>query len=275
MAHSFNYAILQAVPDARRGERVNIGLVVFKRDGLDIRVAATRKLSSLTARSWDAEIKAFGEIISELDDSDLEMEERHARLMTVQDKLTLSDAGWFNATTAQKYEGTVKDILRTFVMRPKRSSRTEGPSVVAEISSVLRHAKILASPKEPLDSGLVVRNYLIGDGLEADFAQLNGKLHVASVLDLRANNPQLAQAALKGVVLDQAKRRFSDRKVHGTCIFAAAPERLEELHDNLAILKPYADDVMNWEDQHDREAVRRLFYDAYNTHADGSGGRLN
>ncbi len=275
MVHSFNYAILQAVPDARRGERVNIGAVVFKQDGLDIRVAGTRKLSSLTARSWDAEIKAFGEIISELDDSKLEMAERHAVLMAVQDKLTLSEAGWFTATTTQKYEATVKDILRTFVMRPKRSSRTEGPSVVAEISSVLRRAKILATPKEPLDSGLVVRNYVIGDGLEADFAQLNGKLHVVSVLDLRANNPQLAQAALKGVVLDQAKRRFPDRNVHGTCIFAAAPERLEELHDNLAILDPYADDIMNWGDPHDREAVRKLFYDAYNAHTEGNEERLN
>lgn len=274
MVRSFNYAIIQAVPDARRGERVNIGLVVFKGDGLDVRVAGTRKLSSLTARSWDAEIKAFGEIMTKLDDSNLESEERRSRLLTVQDKLTLSDAGWFDAKTGASYEATVRDILRKFVMRPKRTGVREGPSVVSEISSVLRHANILAAPDEPLESGLVVRHYQIGDGLEADFAQMNGALHVASVLDLRANNPQLAQAALKGVVLDQARRRFTETRVHSVGIFAAAPERLGELHDNLAILKPYADDIMNWEDPHDREHVRKLFYDAYNALADGVEKRI-
>lgn len=275
MVRSFNYAIIQVVPDERRGERVNIGLVVFKKDGVDVRVAGTRKLSTLTARSWDAEIKSFGEIITKLDDSQLETNERRSNLLAVQDKLTLSNNGWFDAENDISYEATVKDILRKFVMRPKPIRVREGSSVVSEISSVLRHANILASPTEPLESGLVVRHYRVGDGLEADFAQMNGALHVAAVLDLRANSPQLAQAALKGVVLDQAKRKFPSATVHSVGIFAAAPERLGELHDNLAILRPYADDVMNWEDPHDREHVRKLFYDAYNAHTDKVENRIS
>ena len=56
MARSFKYALVQAAPDSRRGERVNIGIVAFAERGLDIRIFETRKLTSLTARSWDADI---------------------------------------------------------------------------------------------------------------------------------------------------------------------------------------------------------------------------
>lgn len=44
MEHIYNYAILQVTPDLRRGERVNIGIVVFHDNNLDIRVSDTRKV---------------------------------------------------------------------------------------------------------------------------------------------------------------------------------------------------------------------------------------
>ena len=38
MAVTYKYSILQAVPDPRRGERVNVGVVVFLADRLDVRL---------------------------------------------------------------------------------------------------------------------------------------------------------------------------------------------------------------------------------------------
>ncbi|KRC81284.1 hypothetical protein [Sphingomonas sp. Root241] len=72
------------------------------------------------------------------------------------------------------------------------------------------------------------------------------QFHVAAVLDLRANSPRLAQAALKAVVLDRAQAVIPDFKVQKIGVFATAPARLGELHDNLAILRPYADELVNW-----------------------------
>ena len=48
MAHIFNYSILTAIPDARRGERVNVGIVVFLAERLDIRFSDIAKLRALT-----------------------------------------------------------------------------------------------------------------------------------------------------------------------------------------------------------------------------------
>lgn len=264
MARSFKYAILQAVPDPRRGERVNIGVVAFTENGPDVRVFETRKLSALTARSWDAEIKAFSEVIQKLDDPSLDDDQRIKELHSVEGNFVLSTPGWFQAKTSTEFETMLRDIAKTLVTRPRRERSKDGSSVVSEISADLRKAKVLASRDDELDSGLVFRGYHISDGLEADFAQHNSRFHVAAVLDLRAHNPQLAQAALKGVVLDQAGEHFSN--VHKVGVYSAAKERLPELHSNLSILKPYTDNIYNWEDEHDRKHLTRLFVDAYAAH---------
>ncbi len=264
MARSFDYAIIQAVPDPRRGERVNIGIAAFGSDDLDVRIFETRKLTAITARSWDADIKAFAEMLKNLDDTSLLAKDRISQLKSVEGVFALSAAGWFEADTADQFETAMKEITKSLVTKPKRARRGESSSVISEISSELRKAKVLAGKDDELSSGLVFRSYPIASGLEADFAQQNSQFHIAAVLDLRANNPQLAQAALKGVVLDQANERFEN--VHRVGIYSAAKERLPELRDNLAILRPYADDIYNWEDQHDRENATRVFSDAYAAH---------
>jgi hypothetical protein len=49
MARSYKYAVLTAVPNPRRGERVNVGIIVFRPDGFDVRFKqAEYKLRALT-----------------------------------------------------------------------------------------------------------------------------------------------------------------------------------------------------------------------------------
>ena len=52
MAHIFSFAILKAIPDPKRGERVNVGIVVFKPDGSDIRIPEVGKLRALHDGNW-------------------------------------------------------------------------------------------------------------------------------------------------------------------------------------------------------------------------------
>ena len=266
MEHTFNYAILQVIPDIRRGERVNIGIVVFKPDGLDIRVSETRKLQALTAGSWDSEISAFTAALKKLDRPEAKPDARLKAMSIVENQFSMRKVGWFKAPTVGAYDATVQEILKELVTKRRVARVRDGSTVTAEISAVLRKAEILGSKDDPMESGKVFRNYRVSHELEADFAQLNSAFHVAAVLDLRASRPQLAQAALKAVVLDRAEAAFPDRKVHKIGVYAAAPARLEELSDNLAVLRPYADDLVNWEDPHDRRFLERTFYDAYNSH---------
>ncbi|TMK03458.1 MAG: DUF3037 domain-containing protein [Alphaproteobacteria bacterium] len=54
MAHIYKYTILTAIPDPRRGERVNVGIIVFKDDGLDVRF---RQASGKSARLMSRTMK--------------------------------------------------------------------------------------------------------------------------------------------------------------------------------------------------------------------------
>lgn len=230
MDRIFDYAVLQAIPDMRRGEKVNVGIAVMKDDGLDVRVFETRKIQALTGQSWDSYIEAFSVLLKNADDPSLPKDERMSRFKTIEGQLSFSNTGWFHSSGDDAYEAILSDIAKSVILRPKVRRQKEDPSIVAEISAELRSAQILASKKDQIGSGKVVRNYQIEAGLEADFAQLNSKLHVASVLDLRSAHPQLAQAALKAVTLDRAGAVYSG-PVHKIGVYAVATARRGEVRE--------------------------------------------
>lgn len=267
MAHIYNYTLLQAVPDPQRGERVNVGIVVFNKDGVDIEIFESRKLVALTGQSWDAHIEAFSAVLSASDDPSLPPEQRLSNLQVVQGKLLLARRGWFEAASQADYDAAVRDIARNLIQRPRKRRVRDDSSVVAEISAELRRAQILAKGTDTLGTGKVLRGFAIEPGLEADFAQMNGRLHVASVLDLRASQPRIAQAALKAVVLDRAGE-VNLGPVHKIGVIAVAPSRLPEVREHVSILRRYSDDLVNWEDPTDRKGLQKVFFDAYNSHQD-------
>jgi hypothetical protein len=270
MVVSYNYVLLQAVPDPRRGERVNVGLVVLRPDGLDIQVHESRKLRALTGESWDSYIASFESVLRDADRPELSPDERLARFSLVQNQFVTSRPGRFEAADAKAYDAMLKSIVRNLIARPKRKRTKEEHTIIAEISAELRAAEVLASKEEPLESGKVVRGYEVEEGLEADFAQLNSQFHVASVLDLRADNPRISQAALKAIVLDRARANWEEkgRGVHRIGVIAATKARLPELRENVRLMEEYSDEVLNWSDHAHQIRLKRIFYDAYNTHRD-------
>ncbi|RUW61572.1 DUF3037 domain-containing protein [Mesorhizobium sp. M7A.F.Ca.US.008.03.1.1] len=268
MDRVYSYAILQAAPDARRNERVNIGLVVLKEDGLDIQVVESRKIRALTGQSWDALIDSYSKALRAVDDPSANIEERLIYLNAAEGEILLSASGWFKAFDQEQYDARINEIVDAIIARPSSRKPKEDTSIVAEISADLRRAKILATKEDTLATGKVVRNYRVDVGLEADFAQLNSRLHVASVLDLRSAHPQLAQAALKAVVLDRAAASY-DGNIHKIGVYAVAPARRQEVIDNITLLERYSDDLVNWEDPSDQRGLKKIFFDAYNSHVDG------
>jgi hypothetical protein len=271
MTTSYSYVLLQAVPDPRRGERVNVGVVVLKPDGLDIEVHESRKLRALTGESWGAYITAFESLLRDTDRPDLALDERVGRFRLIENQFVTSKPGWFEAADAPAYDAMLRQIVKNLISRPTRKRTKEEQTVVAEITSALRTAEVLAAKEEPLESGKVVRGYEVEAGLEADFVQLNSQFHVAAVLDLRADNPRISQAALKAIVLDRARANWEPKtKVHRIGVIAAPKARLSELRENVRLIEEYSDEVLNWTDRAHRAKLKRIFFDAYNAHRDAT-----
>ncbi len=72
MGHICKYAILMVVPDSRRGERVNVGLVVFLPDRVDVRCSASKKIGAIATGNWDAYVEnAYRQLVASPDYSSI------------------------------------------------------------------------------------------------------------------------------------------------------------------------------------------------------------
>lgn len=262
----YRYAILRAIPDARRGEIANIGVVVFLEDRLDIRILESRKATALSGRVWDSFIHEYAERLKSLDHPGTDEENRISRFRIVDGQISMSELGWFSATEDQ-YEKRLSEVTKTLVLRPRQTRNILHSSKInTEISAMFKAADVLASSKEDLASGRVVRQFNVNqqEGLVADFALQNGALHIAATLDLRSAEPRLGQAALKAVTLDKAKRSIG-RKTKTFGVYAVSPERKGEVSEHIALLGDYADDVFNWSDPNEMGKFQKIFFDAFNS----------
>jgi len=188
MGRSFSFSILQATPDRRRGEQVNIGLVVFKSDGLDVKLPESRKLISLTGRSGEDLTRAFVEQIRQSFTADLPPNKLIESIGFYSQVFKVSDPGQFIVESETDYETRVRDILHTLVIRPQiEKPDRQQPKINKEIKQDLVQSDVMAKRNDTIESHRVVANFVVSEEREAvaDFAYKNGSLRIVSTLDLR------------------------------------------------------------------------------------------
>jgi hypothetical protein len=263
MAHIFNFAILEAVPDARRGERVNVGIIIFLPDRVDIRLSEVAKVRALKEGSWD---DYLGDVRSRLiatfviGESPAEFMQRAALIDRV---VRFSDLSWFSIDHPDQFEGRVRSILTALVTRAKGVVREKVTRINAEIARTFKASKVLATPKDSLmEDRKVFRNYTISEEeeLTADFIVKNGLFHVTVTLDLRRASVPVGNAALKAITLDKSSNALAGG-VRKIAVYAAPPGA-QQFRAHIGILTDYADHVFNWLDPDQRILYTRSTYDA-------------
>lgn len=260
MAHIFKYAVLMAVPDPARGERVNVGLVIFRADRVDVRFAELSKVRALTGNDWGEYALDVGRRLSSYASPE-EAQEAFASQERFDPVFRASELSWFSVGTAAQYEARVQELLEAMVKRPKsptpaaRSSRFN-----TQIASLLKHEKALAGREEPLSSHKVVRDLPIEGQLTADFAQQNGVMRVMSALDLRRPSVDLKEASLKAITLDQATEVFGKNTQRIGVYALPVPDDAQfKLH--VKLLGDYSDRLFNWENPVERKSFVRYVHD--------------
>lgn len=122
MAHIYNYAILKAIPDQQRGERVNIGIIVFVNGDIDVRFSDIAKLRAISSGEWNSYVLAAAERMKSLFAPSEEPKEFFSRYNLLEQVIRFSDIAWFSAETADEYEERVKQIVAALVHRPLAKS---------------------------------------------------------------------------------------------------------------------------------------------------------
>lgn len=264
MAPTFEYAVLTAIPDPRRGERVNVGLVVFRPDRADVRFKhASQKLRALTGEAWDDRMTSAEARLKTLFEEGSAPAAILAEFEMLEPLLQPSQLGWLSAPDEGAYEQRVAEIMSSLVGMPPRERAERHSRINTEIAAHFRQVHLLAKGSETIRDGKVVRDFPIApnEGLSADFALRNGKMHIASTLDLRKQTSSLGEAALKSIVLDKSEKIYRGN-LRSIGVYAVEPDMAQNFKEHIELLNDYSHVTYNWSDPNGQWGFKKSIYDA-------------
>jgi Protein of unknown function (DUF3037) len=264
MEHIFKYAVITAIPDPRRGERVNIGIVIFLTNQLDIRFSDLPKVTAIAGGgNWAEYADQVADRLRKQFSVGHDPEKLISR--TPESIIRFSEIAWFSISDETLYEPRISHILETLVNKPRPAIRPKSSRINTEMAGEFRRANVLAGPREGLEDHKVVRDYYISkeEELRADFVVKNGAIHATATLDLRKAAVHISHATLPALILDKAVKTFG-RETKRFGVYAAQQSTLSQFKAHLTILADYADNIYNWLDPADRRAYTRTIFSAIN-----------
>ncbi len=263
MEHSFEFRVIRYEPDARRGERVNIGLLVA--DGKRLQVHLLKNMGKALALS--PQVRFPLALQAELTDTFNDLA-RHGGMAAIQDTgpFTLSPCGSLYCAP-DELPAQIEAAMRRLVNPARRTSAREGNTRLhTEIKRHFKHDGVLASdPSEIADHKVVADFEFPGDEeLAADFAFKNGAWHLTQVLDYRTSSmgaaaKKIKEVSLKAIAMDQAKkepeRLLGDSLQVKTMAVVWVPDELADVvAPQLDILGDYCQKLYRFHNQ--REQVQ-------------------
>lgn len=257
MSDRYQYAVLRLVPDPVRGERVNFGLAVFLPDSIDVRVhPELAKVRALNPNVDTELLRALPHELNTLFASVEDIASRH-RLMSRFPLFHASDLGHFECRP-QDYEAEVAKLIERLILTPHRPTVRHDSRLETTMKQAFRKSKLLADDPSQIHHR-VVPNYPIAEaeGLSADFAIKNGRMHFTAALDLRGAEATIrqdkrGQAALKAMTLHRAQQRFKGCRRLG--VYIADPKSRELAEPHIAMLSHEATEVFDFGVREERAA---------------------
>lgn len=260
MAHTYtyNYSVLQVVPDERRGERVNIGLVVFHSNRADVRILAS--LQKVYALNANIDIEQFlelpGQIAAWLPEG-ADVSEAHDTLKKF-GIVTVSDLGFFECEGSQ-YETFVLKLMNALVKPPAVESRMK---IQGRVQTLLKRTfinqKVLGESLEDINRHLIVPDFPIvkNENLYADFAFKNGSYHITETINFKVRSglstDKFEESGLKAVKLDKARKVFG-KSTKRFLVYVADAKTERQITPHLNILNDYSEHVLNLSSKKDKE----------------------
>jgi hypothetical protein len=261
MAHYFKYAIVKLAPDDARDERINVGAVILRDDGPDVRIA--KRLDKVRAISGAIEPEILRGVIAKLADFGDAFLKQSANNPTELafsrfGLLSFSKLGQFSAQDSEAYERRVQAILKAFVEpelylkehKPKRSR------LLTEVKKSFRNHRVLAGKGEGLESHRIVSSYALDDGLVADLVLKNGSMHVVETLDASGEQHKLiGDIGTAALVLGFARVKFGVEGVTARMIYNATPSLERMASSSLEVIATQGAELINWASSADREKL--------------------
>jgi hypothetical protein len=257
MEDTFDFALIRLVPAAHRGENINVGVVVLKADGADVRIVPPFSL----LRYFNISIRSVEWIKKQIFSSDninLKIKQR-IDLINQSTVFYLSEPGWFSVDQQDDYERRISEIIAEYIDRPRSPvARQKKSSLHKTIGNVFREFNVFSKNFEDLDKHKVISNFPVGPSgkLYIDFMIKNGRYHATETLDFSRSestgNNEIKQAAVVNVTFQHARERLNEAPIQCYLVYSAKHTVEKNIEPAISIAKHGADDIFNVESREDK-----------------------
>lgn len=250
---TFQYSIIKYMPDPRRGEVVNVGLVVFTDAKVDVRtlsnVAKARMIDGVTSATELDLIKEGFEKITAITNSPAEA---ISLLSTFKGSSTyISEPAYFVLDDINQYEKRVRNLFDQLV-RPFASKERvpRNSRIHTYLKSKFSSLELLGKDSDDLSRHKVVYNYLISDktGFTADFLLKNGRYHITEAIDFNVNdtNTKFKETTMKVMTFMEGRKALGEDSAR-YFVYAATAAKEKEVISHINLAEDYSDKIFNIE----------------------------
>lgn len=244
----YDYSLIRAVPDPRRGEWVNIGVCVYLSGFLDVRIAESLTKVRALDPNFDSRISMslgqdWNEAAASIDDTTMKQ-----RLLGSLPIVHASPLAQF-VSEREDYEVQIGAILRDLVIPPVTIREKKEARLRATLKEHLKKAHLYSDDPSAISRHKVVPNFPVKQeaNLYADFAAKNGVMHITETIDFRVKAEQLRNrhglAAIKSITLDVAGGQYPDCKRN--VVYAYHEKDAELVEPSLNLLRDYSMSMFN------------------------------
>lgn len=260
MARSYNFAVLRLAPDPARGEAVNLGVVVFRDDDVDVRIGEVMTRARLLYPEATADQLHEGvELFRRFGSAKLPAHDRHRTLSRL-GLFALGELGHFSVDNdaPATYEENIARLLRLFTAPPRgvKTRRRSSSPLATAVRKLFRQEKVLANIGDTaaINEHKIVPEWPIPTrpSLHADLALRNTIMRVCEVVELPLGDEGAPPPAFfEGIVtLDVARREASAAE---TVLAYRAVGPSSRIDETLGIANPHMNRLVDWDDVTQRE----------------------
>lgn len=248
---TFKYSVIKYMPDPKRGEIVNVGLVVFRDSKVDIRVLnASAKARILDGASETTDIDSLKQGLQSIASLASSAEQAIEFLSSFGKSSTyLSEIDVFILDDINQYEKRVSNLFNDLV---KPFSTKDRASRNSRISTYLKNTfermEILGKDHDDLSRHKIVHNYPLSDktGFSADFLLKNGKFHITEAIDFNVNdtNAKFKETTMKVMTFMEGRKALGEDSAR-YFVYAASAAKEKEVIAHLNLAEEYSDKLFN------------------------------
>ena len=270
----YDFSIIRYAPNLKRGEVINIGLILNGPNGLEIRLidnySKVRMIDGLSNAGTLSKLqKNLEEMV--LSDSDNAIKIINKSIMGIEVSSPSTFQLGRHETYIQKVNQLYVDLVKPYPMvEPK--ARVNTCRLMSDIKRKLNRQLLLSTSPDDLYKNKIISSYVINDksGITADLILKDESFHMSSVVDFNVSDvsSKFKETGLKVLSFLEAEKSLStDMKKY--FVYSADAKKENQISGHLSLVESNCHEMFNMNSSTDSSRYYELMVEL--THQDTLG----